>query len=208
MKSEESLGIVYVLSNPSMPGLVKIGKTSRGSVDARLSELYTTGVPVPFECEFAGRVTDEHAVERAFHRAFGPYRLNARREFFEIEAEQAIALLEIMVVENVTPLLQDEANSVDLDSKGASDKLKSRRPALNFLDMGIPIGSTLDFTDGESICTVASGRRVDYQNEDISLTALTKRLLDIDRPIQPSPYWSFKGKKLRAIYDETYEVIE
>jgi len=43
-------GIVYVLTNPTMPGLVKIGKTSRDSVMARLSELYTTGVPLPFEC--------------------------------------------------------------------------------------------------------------------------------------------------------------
>ena len=50
-----SEGIIYVLTNPSMPGLVKIGKTARGDVNARLSELYSTGVPVPFECEFAGR---------------------------------------------------------------------------------------------------------------------------------------------------------
>lgn len=103
------LGIVYVLTNPAMPGLVKIGRTTRGTVDARLAELYTTGVPVPFECEFAGRIEDEARVERAFHTAFGPYRLNSKREFFEIEPEQAIALLELMVVENVTPQLQAQA---------------------------------------------------------------------------------------------------
>ena len=82
--NNDSGGIVYVLSNPSMPGLVKIGKTSRGSVLMRLSELYSTGVPVPFECEFAGRVEDEHKVEKAFHMAFGPYRVNPKREFFQI----------------------------------------------------------------------------------------------------------------------------
>lgn len=49
MEQDLKSGIVYVLSNPAMPGLVKIGKTTRGSVDARLSELYSTGVPVPFE---------------------------------------------------------------------------------------------------------------------------------------------------------------
>ena len=69
MNSTE-LGIVYVLTNPAMPGLVKIGKTSRSEVDARLGELYSTGVPVPFDCAFAGRVEDETAVERAFHQAF------------------------------------------------------------------------------------------------------------------------------------------
>jgi hypothetical protein len=32
-------GIVYVLTNPAMPGLVKIGMTNKESVDARLNEL-------------------------------------------------------------------------------------------------------------------------------------------------------------------------
>ena len=46
-------GIVYVLTNPSMPGMVKIGMTERSEMDARLKELYTTGVPLPFDCKFA-----------------------------------------------------------------------------------------------------------------------------------------------------------
>ena len=88
-------------------------------MDARLYELYSTGVPVPFEWAFAGRVEDEGKVEKAFHLAFGPYRVNPKREFFQIEAEQAIALLELMVVEDVTPQLQMEADNVDVQSKDA-----------------------------------------------------------------------------------------
>ncbi len=80
-----------------------------------MSELYLTGVPVPFECEFAGRVTDESIVDKAFHLAVGPYRLNSKREFFQIEPEQAIALLELMITEDVTPQLQEEAASVDTE---------------------------------------------------------------------------------------------
>ena len=49
-----SEGIVYVLTNPAIPGMVKIGKTSRG-MNARLNELYSTGVPLPFECAYAAR---------------------------------------------------------------------------------------------------------------------------------------------------------
>lgn len=82
MQVSEFLGIVYVLTNAAMPGLVKIGKTSRGSVDARLSELYSTGVPVSFECAFAGRTEDKHKVEKAFHHTFGPYRINPTKEVF------------------------------------------------------------------------------------------------------------------------------
>ena len=49
-------GIVYVLKNPAFPNLVKIGITTREEVQIRMSELYTTGVPLPFECVFAGKV--------------------------------------------------------------------------------------------------------------------------------------------------------
>ena len=62
-------GIVYVLTNPAMPGMVKIGRTGR-EIGARLSDLYTTGVPLPFECEYAARVKDQNEVESAFHLAY------------------------------------------------------------------------------------------------------------------------------------------
>lgn len=205
MEHNSSTGIVYVLTNPAMPGIVKIGKTSRGSVNARLNELYSTGVPVPFECAFAGRVEDESKIEKAFHLAFGPYRLNPKREFFQIEPEQAIALLELMITEDVTPTLQEEADKVDTEAKAGSDKLKARRPVQNFIEMGIPEGSVLQFAQGNESCTVINGRRVSYQGEEISLTALTQKLLGTGRPLQPSPYWQFNGRRLADIYNETYE---
>ncbi len=164
-----SEGIVYVLTNPAMPGMVKIGKTSRG-MSTRLTEFYSTGVPLPFECAYAARVEDESKVERAFHQAFGPYRINPRREFFDIEPEQAIALLELMAVENLTPELRAEAEQVDVEAKAAADKLKrSRRSPLNYLDIGIEIGSTLTYQDGTTTCTVLSGRQVEFQGVGRSL---------------------------------------
>ena len=47
---------------------------------------------------------------------------------------------------------------------------------------------------------------MEFEDEECSLTALTQKLLDIDRPLQPSPYWTFEGKKLSDIYEETYDV--
>ena len=49
-------GIVYFLTKPVIPGLVKIGMTTQEDIDKRMKELYTTGVPVPFECQFACKV--------------------------------------------------------------------------------------------------------------------------------------------------------
>ena len=37
-------GYVYILTNPSMPGLVKVGKTTN-TPNQRMSELHSTGVP-------------------------------------------------------------------------------------------------------------------------------------------------------------------
>lgn len=62
-------GIIYVLTNPAMPGLVKIGMTARDDPRVRMDELYTksAGVPVPFHCVRAVRVDDERAAEKALH---------------------------------------------------------------------------------------------------------------------------------------------
>jgi hypothetical protein len=199
-------GIVYVLTNPSMPGLVKIGKTTRETVGARLNELYSTGVPVPFECAFAGRVNDVSKVEQAFHQAFGPYRLNPKREFFEIEPEQALALLELMSAEDLTPVLQSEADSVDIESKDATEKLKSRRPRFNFEEMGIPIGACLKFTRSDQIVEVSSERNVIFNGDECSLTSATRELVGKSYNIAPGPYWTYEGRILRDIYNETYQV--
>ena len=79
-------GIIYVLTNPAMPDLVKIGKTT--NLDQRLSSLYGTGVPLPFECIYAKEVEDMDYVESKLHAAFESKRLHARREFFKILEEE------------------------------------------------------------------------------------------------------------------------
>ncbi len=102
--------------------------------------------------------------------------------------------------------MQEEASSVDREAKAGSDKLKARRPVQNFLEIGIPMGADILFQDGVTICQIASGRRVSFDGEDLSLTALNQKLLDTDRPLQPSPYWTYQGDRLIDIYDRTYDV--
>ena len=98
---EKETGLVYVLTNPAMPGIVKIGLTTRPKIEDRLKELFTTNVPVPFKCEFACQVDDCNKVETALHKAFRPYRF-PQREFFKIEPEQAIAILELFEKKDIT----------------------------------------------------------------------------------------------------------
>jgi hypothetical protein len=97
--------IVYALTNQAMPGLVKIGMTDRDDVRRRMSDLYTTGVPLPFECVAARQIEDQEAqrVESALHTVFGPHRVNASREFFQIDPEQVLAILAVLPGRDVTP---------------------------------------------------------------------------------------------------------
>ena len=60
-------GVVYVLSNPSMDGYVKIGKTT--NLEQRLKSLDNTSTPLPFRCVFAVEVEDMDKVEGLAHQA-------------------------------------------------------------------------------------------------------------------------------------------
>ena len=121
--------IVYVLTNPAMPGIVKIGMTDRPDVQYRMGDLYTTGVPLPFDCVIAKEIEGIGAaeIERALHTAFGPNRINPSREFFQLEPEQVEILLRVMPGRDVTP--QDAGQSTDLqpDDREASTEFKRRQ---------------------------------------------------------------------------------
>lgn len=93
MIQEENKGIVYLLTNECMPGIVKIGMTSRADMDNRLKELYTTGVPQPFECVYACKVDCFKELEQALHEAFEPQRINPNREFFELSRRKQLVYL-------------------------------------------------------------------------------------------------------------------
>ena len=101
-------GIVYAATNPTMPGLVKIGGTSRANVQARMDELYSTGVPAPFTCEIARRVDRYLEVESALHTVFEPSRVPSGREFFEVTLDQVAAALDLAGGEDVTPESDDD----------------------------------------------------------------------------------------------------
>lgn len=201
-------GIVYVLTNEAMPGLVKIGMTTRAEISIRMAELWTTGIPVPFECAFAGKVLDARKVEKAFHVAFAPDRINPSREFFKIDPIQAVALLELMCVENLTPQVNTELDKVDDASKEAGKQLQKKRPRFNFYEMGIPAGSILYSTINDETSEVTFGNKVLFRKKILSLTGATKLLLDNDYNVAPGPYWIFNGKKVCDIYNETYPFEE
>lgn len=107
-----SKGYVYILSNESMPGLVKIGRTARG-VEQRAFELYQTGVPTPFKVEHCVTSPDCIALERDMHNHFPDVRVSGSREFFRTDIGTAVALLDDLlreqIIEIVTEYLPDHS---------------------------------------------------------------------------------------------------
>jgi len=82
-------GEVYCLSNPSMPGLLKFGRTEETSA-IRARSLYTTGVPEPFIVEQFAKVDDSKLIETTIHKVLAPFRTNTSREFFRINIDDAL----------------------------------------------------------------------------------------------------------------------
>lgn len=88
---------VYVLTNPSIPGMVKIGQTDRTAYE-RAREISTgTGIPTAFTVAYYAETTDFKAarwLERRIHDALATHRVNRSREFFAMTVADAIVYIE------------------------------------------------------------------------------------------------------------------
>ena len=90
-------GYVYCMSNPSMPGILKVGMTTRTPED-RAKELFKTGLPTPFKVEFAKLVSEPKKKETTLHLLLEQYteRVNAKREFFRVSPEIVKTFFDLM----------------------------------------------------------------------------------------------------------------
>jgi hypothetical protein len=110
---ETNSGFVYLLTNESMPGYVKIGQTESNPF-VRASDLFTTGVPTRFIVARAWFVVDRVKVEKLLHDAFDPYRVEAgNREFFKVDSIVA----EDVIFSLISKFLVGEVhgNAADID---------------------------------------------------------------------------------------------
>jgi len=80
---------VYCACNPSMPGLVKIGRTA-DVPSVRIAVLSaSTSVAMPFELKWYAICSDSLGEERKLHKVLSAYRVSGRREFFRCSPETA-----------------------------------------------------------------------------------------------------------------------
>ncbi|MEX0597251.1 MAG: GIY-YIG nuclease family protein [Candidatus Paceibacterota bacterium] len=189
--------IVYILTNEAMPNIVKIGKTN--DINRRMQDLYSSGVPVPFECFHASVVSDDIDVERRIHRAFAKYRVNKNREFFEIEPENILEILEMVELEDVTPredYIETKEDSI------AIKKLEKKRDRFSFEMVHIPIGATLIFgKDENTTCTVLKNNKVLFNDKSLSLSdSALNALKQVGydwKSAQGAAHWLYEGETLK-----------
>ena len=169
--------IVYLLTNPAMPDLVKIGTTT--TLKERMNILSSaSGVPVPFECYFACEVEDASEVEKSLHEIFSENRKNPKREFFEIHPEQAKLILKLISLNDVTPL--DDSVVENKEERHALEKArkKSNRPPFMFSMVDIAVGSELSFINKEHIVAkVVGDNSIEFEGEIYSLSGAAKEIL-------------------------------
>ena len=72
--------------------------------------------------------------------------------------------------------------------------------------MDIPTGSVLNSIHNDMMVIVAGPRTVRLGDDQISLTAATRQVLQIDYSVNPCRHWTYQGKNLNDIYNDTYQV--
>jgi hypothetical protein len=96
-------GFLYVLSNPQMPGLLKIGQSERHPA-IRAQELSDhTGVPSTFRVVFYFDVMDRVVAEQRVHQALAERRVDPAREFFRVTESEAHSIVIAAVADLLSP---------------------------------------------------------------------------------------------------------
>jgi hypothetical protein len=198
------MGKVYILTNDSMPGIIKIGVTEQETIEERIKSLDNTSVPTPFRFYFAIETNKYKEIEKLVHNAFSDYRIRTNREFFEMDPERAVSALKISGAPEI------KLNNEMIDEDGAIVKepiQKKYTKRFSFGFVNIPIGTELIYTRDENIkCKVISDNEVEYNNKKYSLSRLADELLTQSgynwKSVQGPLYFKYNEKTLFELKKE------
>ncbi|KAB4459012.1 GIY-YIG nuclease family protein [Bacteroides thetaiotaomicron] len=94
-------GYVYIMTNASMPGLLKIGCTTRSPEIRRRELSRSSGIPKDFEIEYEIFSPNMNLLEAKVHHILSPHRVNCKREFFKYNIDKAIDVIRTLSAEIV-----------------------------------------------------------------------------------------------------------
>ena len=191
-------GYIYIMTNPGLKDMVKIGYAA--NVEERRKQLSTTALPYEYEI-YATYETSGNLEDKKLHKLIDnlnpELRVSKNREFFVMSPEDAYELLEAIAIISGT---KDKLKKIKSTSSETEQKIK--KPAINFVECGIPVGAKLVFTeDPNVVAVVMNKRKVLYNNEETSVSAIASRIKGY--PVAGPHFFTYNGKLLVDIAYET-----
>jgi hypothetical protein len=113
-------GWVYILTNVSMPGLVKVGYSTKDP-GLRAEELNHTGVPTPYVVVYDVLVVEPRTVEKCVHESLEDH--HAGKEWFKCEIQVAVRAIRAVAGDGL--ILESRRGVGDLDQGIATMKPES-----------------------------------------------------------------------------------
>lgn len=192
-----SKGYIYIMTNPALKDMVKIGFAT--DVENRRKQLSTTALPYEYEI-YATYETSGNLEDKKLHKMIDnlnpDLRVTSNREFFVMSPQDAYELLEAIATISGT---KDKLRRVKVPE---SKKQIVRRPPVNFKECGIPVGAELIYIEDPTVVAKVVGeRKVEYNNEITSLSAISHRLKGYSSP--GPAFFTYNGKKVSDIAEET-----
>lgn len=191
---------MYVVSNPAMPGLVKIGMTEREDYGERLAELYGTGVPFPFHCELAYLVDDPRDVEGSLHEEFADARVNPDREFFKVDIEEVRRILKrtdgVDVTKEAITAVDSHTPEISIHARNTA---RQRQPKIDFHLLEIESGEILSAIGAQAVVEVVGRSHVALDGARMPLISATREVFP-EFSGRTIDYWEIDGRSLADIY--------
>lgn len=215
MTKDKKFGVIYILTNPSFPDFVKIGYAQ--DIEKRLKQLNRSEtIPFAFRV-YAVYKVESKLTDKELHKLIDNLNPDLRtienfdgkervKEFYAMSAEDAYGLLECIAkisgTEDRLQRLTPEGHEI-LDEQIANEvRETARRGPFCFSDCNIPVGSELTFIENSDIkAIVVDDRRIEYDGETTSVSALAQKLKGFDHPVQGTLWFLYKGEKLTDIRD-------
>ena len=190
-------GYIYIMTNPCLQNMVKIGYAT--DVEERRKQLSTTALPYDYEIyatyETPGKLEDKK-LHKLIDNLNPDLRVSKNREFFVMSPEDAFDLLEAIA------MISGSQDRLHKRNATTPTEQRAKKPAVNFQKCNIPIGAELVFMDDPTVrVTVVSDRKVQYNNEITSLSAVAKSIKGYS--VAGPSFFTYNGKLVAEIARET-----
>ena len=121
-------GFIYVMTNSSMPGLLKVGMTSKNpKIRALDKDMNTTGVPTPWKVQYYAWFDDMALAESIAHDKLEQY--HHAKEYFKTDIATAIIAIESINIsfKKLYSKPDDDAKIVRVKAEKEAKRKKTRR---------------------------------------------------------------------------------